>query len=94
MRLAPALITLAAVLAGCSVHPDVSGTHWVRPDAMLQDVTLDEVDCARRADQAGATSDLFVGGLVDVVRLAIEDGQRRTAFRQCMADRGYQPAGS
>jgi hypothetical protein len=94
MRLAPALITLAAVLAGCSVHPDVSGTHWVRPDAMLQDITLDEVDCARRADQAGATPDLVVGGLVDVVRLVNEDGQRRTAFRQCMADRGYQPAGS
>ena len=94
MRLAPALLALAAVLAGCAVHPDVSGTQWVRPGAMLRDITLDEVDCARRTDEAGATPDLFVGGLVDVVRLAIEDGRHRTAFRQCMADRGYQPTGS
>ena len=94
MRLAPVPLALAAVLAGCAVHPDVSGTLWVRPGATFQDITLDEVDCARRADEAGATPDLIVGGLVDVVRLAIEDGQRRTAFRQCKADRGYQPKGS
>jgi hypothetical protein len=94
MRLAPALIALAAVLAGCAVHPDIGGTQWVRPGITIQEITLDEVDCARRSDDAGATPDLFVGGLVDVVRLAIEDGQRRTAFRRCMADRGYQPAGS
>lgn len=93
MRLAPALIAVA-VLAGCAVHPDLEGRQWARPGAMLQDVTLDEVDCARRAHEAADTPDLILGGLVDVVRLVIEDGQRRTAFRRCMVDRGYQPVGS
>jgi len=93
MRLALALIALAA-LTGCAVHPDIGGTQWTRPDTILQDVTLDEVDCARRSHDAATTPDLVVGGLVDVVRLVIEDGQRRTAFRRCMVDRGYQPVGS
>lgn len=93
MRLAPALIALV-VLAGCAVHPDIGGTEWTRPGAMLQDVTLDEVDCARRAHDAADTPDLVVGGLVDLVRFAIEDGQRRTDFDRCMVDRGYQRVAS
>jgi hypothetical protein len=93
MRLALALTALA-VLSGCAVHPDVGGTQWTRPGAMLQDVTLDEVSCARLADDAAGTPDLVVGGIADVVRLVIEDGQRRTAFHRCMVDQGYQPVGS
>lgn len=93
MRLALALIALAG-LAGCAVHPDLAGTQWSRPGAMLQDVTLDEVDCARRAHEAADTPDLILGGVLDAVRLAVEDGQRRTAFRRCMVDRGYEPVGS
>jgi len=93
MRLALALTALA-VLTGCAVHPDIGGTQWTRAGTILQDITLDEVDCARRSHDAADTPDLVVGGLADVVRLVIEDGQRRTAFRRCMVDRGYQSVGS
>ena len=92
MRLALALTALA-VLAGCAVHPDLGGTQWTQPGVLLQEVTLDEVDCARRAHDAAETPDLVVGGVVDVVRLVMEEGQRRTAFSRCMLDRGYQPVG-
>lgn len=91
MRLALAL-TVVAVLTGCAVHPDVGGTQWTRPGAMLQDVTLDEVDCARQTHDAADTPDLVLGGVLDVARLVIEDGQRRTSFHRCMVDRGYRPA--
>jgi hypothetical protein len=91
MRLA-LVLTAAAMLTGCAVHPDLGGTQWSRPGAMLQDVTLDEVDCARRAHDAADTPDLILGGVLDVVRLSIEDGQRRTAFDRCMVDRGYRRA--
>lgn len=93
MKLALALIALAG-LAGCAVHPDLEGRQWARADALLQDVTLDEVDCARRAHEAADTPDLVLGGLLDVVRLGIEERQRRTAFERCMVDRRYQPAAS
>jgi hypothetical protein len=35
-----------------------------------------------------------VGGLADVVRVKIEDGQMVSAFDSCMRSKGYQPARS
>ena len=93
MKLALGLAALVA-LAGCAVHPNIDGRDWTRPDTLLQDITLDEVDCARQADAAGDTPDLVLGGLLDVARLAVEDRQRRQAFGRCMADRGYVATGS
>lgn len=93
MRLALALTTLA-LLTGCAVHPDIAGTEWTRPGVLIQQITLDEVACARQAADAGATPDLIVGGVLDVGRLFVEDRQRRSAFHRCMVDRGYRPVES
>lgn len=93
MRLAIAVLVLVTV-AGCSTKYDLSGSDWTKPGAMIQDVTYDEMDCARNAREAGATPDLIVGGLVDVARYAIEEGERAGAYRRCMVARGYQPSGS
>ena len=86
-----ALLALT-LLAGCSTKYDLSGAGWPKPGATIQGVSEDGMDCVREAREAGATPDLVVGGLVDVGRYAIEEGQRRGAYERCMATKGYQPS--
>jgi len=93
MRLAIALLALGA-LVGCSTKYDLSGADWTKPGTLIQDVTFDEMECVRAVREAGRTPDLIVGGLADVGRYAIEEGQRGGAYRSCMQARGYQPSGS
>jgi hypothetical protein len=71
---------------------DVAGRGWAKPSAGVQQVTLDEMDCARAAQGAGRTPDPILGGLVDVVRLVMESAQERATFERCMAGRGYRQA--
>jgi hypothetical protein len=52
------------------------------------------MECARTASRAYWTPDLIVGGLVDVVRVKVEDAQMIGAFNGCMRSKGYQPARS
>ena len=91
MRSATALLALA-LLAGCTTHYDLSGADWTKPGTMVQQVTHDEIECVRAAREAGRTPDLVVGGLVDVARIAIEEGQRRGSYARCMTAKGYQPS--
>ena len=91
MRLTIALLVLGT-LAGCSVKYDLTGADWTKPGTMVQDATYDEMECVRGAREAGATPDLIVGGLVDVGRFFVEDSQRSSAYRRCMAAKGYQPS--
>ena len=77
-------------LAGCSAKYDLAGTSWAKPNTMVQQVTLDEIDCAREAREAGHTPDLLVGGLVDVGRYFYEEHhQRFGTYERCMVARGY-----
>lgn len=90
-----ALVAAACVLAGCAApHFDVGGGDWAKSGAGVQQVSLDEMECARTASRAYSTPELFVGGLVDAVRVKIEDGQMTSAFARCMESKGYQPARS
>jgi hypothetical protein len=82
------------VLAGCAPHFDIGGGEWTRPGSPVQQITLDEMECARTASRAYWTPDLIVGGLADVVRVKTEDGQMVSAFDSCMRSKGYQPARS
>jgi hypothetical protein len=91
MRLLVALVALGT-LAGCSVKYDLSGAEWTKPGALIQTVTLDEMECVRAAREAGSTPELWIGGLADVVRYGIEESQRGGAYRSCMQAKGYQPA--
>jgi hypothetical protein len=93
MRLAIALLVLGT-LAGCSTTYDLSGADWKKPSTLVQDVTYDEMECVRGAREAGATPDLVVGGLADVGRYVVEEGQRTGAYRRCMLAKGYRPSGS
>ena len=94
MRLSLALLLAATTLAGCTTKYDLSGADWKKPCTKNQTVTLDELEGVRVARVAGATPDLVVGGLADVVRQFIEERQRGAAYQGCMLAKGYQPAGS
>jgi hypothetical protein len=82
------------LFAGCAPHFDIGGGDWAKPGAQVQQTTLDEMECARTASRAYGTPDLILGGLLDVVRVKIEDAQMETAFNGCMRAKGYQPARS
>lgn len=88
MRLGIALLGLL-ILTGCSAKYDLAGTAWAKPNTMVQEVTLDEIDCAREAREAGYTPDLIVGGVVDVGRYFYEERQRFGTYERCMTSRGY-----
>lgn len=92
MRLA--LLGGLVLLAGCAPHLDVGGGEWAKAGSAVQQTTLDEMDCARTASRAYWTPDLVLGGLVDVVRVKVEDAQMTSAFSECMRGKGYQPARS
>ena len=93
MRAPLAAVASALLLAGCYTKYDLVGAEWRKPDTMFLQTTQDEMDCVREAREAGSTPDLIVGGLVDVVRYVVEEGQRRGAYERCMTSRGYQPTG-
>jgi len=89
----PAMTLLALLLlAGCTTKYDLTGADWTKPGALLLQTTQDEMDCVRDAREAGWTPDLIVGGLVDVARVLIEEGQRSGAYKRCMIAKGYQPS--
>jgi hypothetical protein len=90
----PALAVTLLALAGCAPHFDVGGSDWGKPDAHVQQTTLDETECARAASRAYWTPDLILGGLLDVVRVTVENGQMETSFDSCMHRKGYEPARS
>ena len=81
---------LAAVLllTGCTL--DLRGNEWKKPGAMFQDVSLVEVECARKAFEIGPGPDLILGGLLDVGRLAVQESRQASAFSDCMKQAGYE----
>jgi hypothetical protein len=78
------------VLAGCAPAFDVAGRESTKPQASIQQVTLDETECARQAWAAGWTPDLVLGGVIDVGRLVVERGVQAATYRGCLTDRGYR----
>ena len=88
----PTLALLAILLlGGCYTKYDLSGADWSKRETIIQQTTLDEMECVRGAREAGSTVDVEIGGLVDLSRIAIEEGQRNSNYKDCMAARGYQP---
>ena len=76
------LVAMAAVLlAGCAL--DLSGTAWKKPDAMFQHVTAAEMACARQTYEVGYGLDLVFGGLLDLMRLGVNEARLQLAFRGC-----------
>jgi len=91
MRLHVTLMAAGLLLTGCTL--DLRGTEWNKPGAMFQDVSLVEVDCARKAFEIGPGPDLILGGLLDVGRIAVQESRQANAFSDCMTSAGYQRSG-
>jgi|GraSoiStandDraft_10_1057309.scaffolds.fasta_scaffold879436_1 hypothetical protein len=91
MRVHVALMAAGLLLAGCTL--DLRGTEWGKPGAMFQDVSLVEVECARKAFEIGPGPDLILGGLLDVGRIAVQESRQANAFGDCMTSAGYQRSG-
>jgi uncharacterized protein YceK len=85
------LVAVGLLLAGCTRVLDVSGKEWRRANVSIQQITYDEVDCARASERAGDLPDTIVGGIVDMVVLPLEDILRGAAYDRCMRQRGYEP---
>lgn len=90
MRATLALAT-ALLLAGCAL--DLEAAKWQKPQMMAQQVTASEQECARQALAIGPGPDLVLGGLVDLVRLAVLEGRQARGFDGCMTSRGYARVG-
>jgi hypothetical protein len=88
-----AALMLAALvtLAGCTTVHDPSD--WTKPAATMQQITFDDMECERQSRDIPGTPDLIVGGLVDIPRIIIENGQRERIYTRCMKDRGYDKRG-
>jgi hypothetical protein len=86
-----AALVLAAVVAlsGCTTVHDP--TDWKKTAVTTQQLTFDEVECERLSRDIPGTPDLIVGGVVDVARVVIENGQREHLYSQCMREHGYEP---
>jgi hypothetical protein len=85
------VLGLALVSAGCGLiiyEPQGTG-QWTKPEASLQALTLDEYICEVTASELPPTPDPWVGGLVDVARVYIEDARWREAYAKCMIAQGY-----
>jgi hypothetical protein len=91
MRVHVTLMAAGLLLTGCTL--DLRGTEWKKPGAMFQDVSLVEVDCARKAFEIGPGPDLILGGLLDVGRIAVQESGQASAFSDCMTSAGYQRSG-
>jgi hypothetical protein len=83
-------LAVLLLLAGCTPAFDVSGRTWAKAGVGINQLTLDETECARKAFAAGDTPDLLLGGLVDVGRLFVENRIQASTYRNCMTDLGYE----
>ena len=81
------LVAATVLLLGCAL--DLGGSSWKKSGAMVQQVTADEMKCARQTYEIGYAPDLVVGGLLDVLRLAVNEARLQRAFRSCMTRTGY-----
>jgi hypothetical protein len=82
------LLLAVLALAGCTRVLDISGSDWQRDRTSIQQETLDEMECARNSEFRGV-SWTVVGGLIDAVRLPIEDATRGARYDSCMERKGY-----
>ena len=88
------MVVAAMCLAGCAPAFDVAGRDWAKPGTSIQQVTLDETNCARDAYMAGWTPDLVLGGVLDVARIVVQNSAQSGSYRRCMRQRGYGPKDS
>jgi hypothetical protein len=82
------LVTLPLLVAACTTW-DLSHV-WSKQGASGQQVSRDDWECRRiEYETAPRTPNLIVGGLVDAVRVEIDEMMRVATYSDCMRSRGY-----
>jgi uncharacterized protein YceK len=89
MRVATLLVAVV-LLAGCTRVLDVSGNEWRRANTSIQQVTYDEVECARASEHVSDMPWTIVGGIVDMVVVPLGDKLRGASYDRCMRKAGYE----
>ncbi len=87
MRAALVLATVLVLPACTAIH---NPSDWTKPAATMQQLTFDDMECERESRTIPGTFDPFVGGVADIPRIMIENGQREHIYTRCMQDRGYE----
>jgi hypothetical protein len=80
-------LSATLLLTGCTL--DLDAAHWAKPQTLPQQVTADEYVCAHRAFLIGPGPDLGLGGLLDVLRLSLQESRQERTFDGCMTSQGY-----
>lgn len=93
VRRAWILLSLPLVMGGCAAAFDQSGREWAKPNAQAQQVTFDEMECARDVERL-RPPDTIVGGVADAVAVGFLEAHRAADFNGCMHQRGYQRVSS
>lgn len=84
-----ATLALALLAAGCTTW-DLDDV-WSKPNATTMLISRDDWDCRHDVDETSPrTPDLFVGGVVDAVRVVEEERSRDVTYSKCMTARGYR----
>jgi len=81
------VLIVAVLLAGCTL--DLGAASWKKRDTFAPQVTADEYACAHDAFRIGPGLDLVLGGLLDVLRLAVHEVRQASAFDRCMTSKDY-----
>ena len=86
-----AVVVLLSVLAsGCTTWH--VRDQWTKPDTGISQSTWDDWECHRDADNARLTPNLLVGGMVDAVRVVVDQALIDHRDATCMRERGYARA--
>ena len=82
-----AVIVVAALVAGCTTWD--LGTRWTRPSTGMQQMTFDNVNCARLDEDVKRTPETILGGMFDVAMLTVAEISRIARYNDCMTSKGY-----
>ncbi len=63
---------------------------WSKSGATTQVATRDDWECRREAyEKIYPSPDMYVGGVMDAVRVVLDDARSDKTYAECMKGRGY-----
>ena len=87
LRLTAVIVVAAALAAGCTTWD--LGTQWTRSSTMMQQITYDNMECARLDEAVKRTPETILGGVLDLGMLTISEMARISRYNDCMTSKGY-----
>jgi hypothetical protein len=86
-------MAVACVLAaaGCTTT-NIVPQSWSKPEAGVQQVTYDDIQCRRAAETIGTGPGTIVGGFADAIVVTVQHVRREKTYARCMEANGYAPA--